>query len=78
MAKKAKRIIKRGIHKSNIKIPQTPKKVYRGGLHKKCPRCGLSNTVVTTTRFFDKYQYRMQYRKCRNVVCRFSFKVMLD
>lgn len=77
MAKKAKRVVKRGFDKESSKITQTPKKVYRGGSHKKCPRCGLTNTIVTTTRFFEDSQYRMQYRKCRNVVCRHSYKVML-
>lgn len=78
MAKKVKRVVKRGVKTPSVKITRTPKKIYRGGSHKKCPRCGLVNTIVTTTRYFDNSGSRMQYRKCRNVICRLSFKVMLN
>ena len=35
-----------------------------------CPRCGSWNTVAVST------QGRIQYRKCRNAICRFGFKAI--
>ena len=50
----------------------TPKKRLPLGpnLKRKCPRCGLFDTVATSTR--DNVQHRL----CRRPICRYRFKVV--
>lgn len=38
----------------------------------RCPRCASTNTIAVST------QGGVQYRKCRSVVCRTSYKVFGD
>lgn len=50
---------------------------YSGGSWKRCPRCQSANTIATRTAGPVEQAngcFILQYRKCRNPVCRHTFK----
>jgi hypothetical protein len=51
-------------------VPLDPERVrYSFGTVSKCPRCGSTNTIATST--VGQYQYRV----CRQPACRWRYKV---